>query len=237
VFHSKFLPLTEGFVYATANDVEDLRQKVSENKLCAIMFEVVQGEGGVMPLDAKFVNEIVSLAEKNDLLVICDEVQTGNGRTGELYGYMNYNIKPNVVTTAKGLGGGLPIGACLMDEKTQNVLAISDHGSTFGGNPVASAGAISILSRLDENTLNGVKEKSKMIFDTLSNADGVKGISGLGLMIGIDTVKDAGEVIAECIKNGLLVIKAKNKVRLLPPLNISEELLVKALEVIKKALV
>ncbi len=235
VFHTKFLPLTEGFIYAEANNIEDVKQKLNENKVCAIMFEVVQGEGGVMPLTQDFVDQLVTLANENDLLVICDEVQTGNGRTGELYGYMNYNIKPNVVTTAKGLGGGLPLGACLMDEKTQNVLGISDHGSTFGGNPIACAGAISIVNRLDEHLLASVKEKSKLIFDTLLNAEGVKSVSGLGLMIGIETVKDAGEVIATCIERGVLVIKAKNKVRLLPPLNIKTEQLVQALEVIKEA--
>lgn len=235
VFHQKFLPLTEGFVYANANDIESVKEQVNNNKLCAIMFEVVQGEGGVLPLDKEFVIELTKIAKEKDLLIICDEVQTGNGRTGKLYGYMNYNIQPDVVTTAKGLGGGLPIGACMLNAKTEHVLGLSDHGSTFGGNPIACAGAISILNRLDDKMLEGVKSKSKMIFEALSNAQGIKSVSGLGLMIGIETVKDAGEVIKECIDNGVLVIKAKNKVRLLPPLNIDEELLNKALSVIKKA--
>ena len=235
VFHQKFTPLTDGFVYANANDIESVKEQVENNKLCAIMFEVVQGEGGVLPLDKKFVEELDKIAKEKDLLIICDEVQTGNGRTGKLYGYMNYNISPDVVTTAKGLGGGLPIGACMLNAKTEHVLGLSDHGSTFGGNPIACAGAISIINRLDDKMLEGVKNKSKMIFETLSNAQGIKSVSGLGLMIGIETVKDASEVIKECMANGVLVIKAKNKVRLLPPLNIDDDLLNKALNVIKQA--
>ncbi len=233
-FHSKFLPLTDGFLYAGL-DFEEIKNIVAENKICAIMFEVVQGEGGVLPLDKEFVKKVCALAKEKDILIICDEVQTGNGRTGKLYGYMNYDIAPDVVTTAKGLAGGLPLGACMLGEKVEKVLSYGDHGSTFGGNPIACAGAISILSRLDENTLNGVNERTKLIFDTLKNAKGVKSVSGLGLMIGIETEKDAGEVINECIKNGVLVIKAKNKVRLLPPLNIGIDTLKVALNVIVKA--
>lgn len=237
VFHQKFLPLTEGFIYANANDFDDVSKKVEENKLCAIMIEVVQGEGGVLPLDTEFVKRIAKLASQKDILLICDEVQTGNGRTGELYGYMNYGISPDLVTTAKGLAGGLPLGVCMMNEKTQNVLGYGDHGSTFGGNPVACAGAISILSRLDKKLLDGVKLRSKLIFDTLSNAKGVKSVSGLGLMIGVETELDAGKVIENCRDLGVLVIKAKNKVRILPPLNIDIKVLTKALEIIKQALV
>ncbi len=235
VFHEKFLPLTEGFVYTEANNLEELVKAVEANKLCAIMIEVVQGEGGVVPLDKDFVKKIDTICKEKDLLLICDEVQTGNGRTGKLYGYMNYDITPDVVTTAKGLGGGLPIGACLMGEKVQNTLSKSDHGSTFGGNPVVCAGAISIVNRLDDKCLNGVVERSKIIFDTLTGQPGIKSVTGMGLMIGVETVKDAGEVIAECMKNGVLVIKAKNKVRLLPPLNINKNDLKKALDIIVKA--
>ncbi len=235
VFHQKFLPLTDGFVYANANDIDDLTKKVNDHKLCAIMFETVQGEGGVLPLTQEFVDEIYKLAKEKDILVIVDEVQTGNGRTGKLYGYMNYGITPDVVTTAKGLGGGLPLGACMLGEKVQGVLGLSDHGSTFGGNPVACAGAKNIIDRLDQKLLDGVCEKSKLIFDTLTNAKGVKSVSGMGLMIGVETEKDAQEVIKECMDNGVLVIKAKNKVRLLPPLNIDDKLLKHALDVIVKA--
>ncbi len=235
VFHQQFLPLTEGFVYATANDIEDLKSKVAENNVAAIMFEVVQGEGGVNPLTKEFVSAMVEISNENDILLIADEVQTGNGRTGKLYGYMNYGFTPDIVTTAKGLGGGLPIGACMLGEKVENVYSYGDHGSTFGGNPVACAGAINILSRITDELLNSVCEKSKLIFDTLCNAEGVISVTGMGLMIGIETKKDASEIITQCRENGLLVLKAKNKVRLLPPLNITYEQLSEALEILKKA--
>lgn len=235
VFHSQFLPLTEGFVYAEANNIEDVTAKVKENKVCAIMFETVQGEGGVIPLTDEFVAAIKKLADDEDILLISDEVQTGNGRTGKLYGYMHYGITPDIFTTAKGLGGGLPIGACVLGEKVANVLKSSDHGSTFGGNPVACAGAISILSRVDDALLEEVEKKSARIFDRLSKAEGVVSVTGKGLMIGIETVKPAGDVIAECMKNGAMPIKAKTKVRLLPPLNITWEQLEKALDIIENA--
>lgn len=234
-FHNDFLPLTEGFVYTDANDVEMLKKTVADNKLAAIMFETVQGEGGVMPLTEEFVKAISEICEKEDILMMVDEVQTGNGRTGMLYGYMNYGISPDIVTTAKGLGGGLPIGAVMFSEKTKDVLTSGTHGSTFGGNPVVCAGAVNILSRLTYGFLEDVKRKSKYIIDELSKANGVKSVTGLGLMLGIETEKDAGEVIKICQENGVLPIKAKNKVRLLPPLNITDNELVKAISVIKKA--
>ena len=235
VFHNDFLPLTEGFVYTDANDVEMLRKVVSENKLAAIMFETVQGEGGVVPLTQEFVNAIKEICEKEDILMIVDEVQTGNGRTGKLFGYMHYGITPDIATTAKGLGGGLPIGAVMMGEKTKDVLTSGTHGSTFGGNPVVCAGAVNILSRLTYGFLGDVTRKSKYIIDELQNSDGVKSVTGLGLMLGIETEKDASEVIKICQENGVLPIKAKNKVRLLPPLNITDDELIKAIQVIKKA--
>ena len=235
VFHNDFLPLTDGFIYTDANDVEMLKKVVSENKLAAIMFETVQGEGGVVPLTQEFVDAIKDICEKEDILMIVDEVQTGNGRTGKLFGYMHYGITPDIVTTAKGLGGGLPIGAVIMGEKTKDVLTSGTHGSTFGGNPVACAGAVNIISRLTYGFLEDVKRKSKFIIDELKNADGVKSVTGLGLMLGIETEKDASEVIKICQENGVLPIKAKNKVRLLPPLNITDDELIKAVSVIKKA--
>ena len=235
VFHNDFLPLTDGFIYTDANDVEMLRKVVSENKLAAIMFETVQGEGGVVPLTQEFVDAIKDICEKEDILMIVDEVQTGNGRTGKLFGYMHYGITPDIVTTAKGLGGGLPIGAVIMGEKTKDVLTSGTHGSTFGGNPVSCAGAVNIISRLTYGFLEDVKRKSKYIIDELSQADGVKSVTGLGLMLGIETEKDASEVIKICQENGVLPIKAKNKVRLLPPLNITDDELIKAINVIKKA--
>ena len=236
VFHEDFTPLTSGFVHADANDISSVKKLVSENKVAAIMFELVQGEGGVLPLEKDFVKGLAEIAEKNDILLIADEVQTGNGRTGSLYAYMQYGIQPDIVSTAKGLGGGLPIGACLLGEKVKDVLNAGSHGSTFGGNPIASAGALNILSRIDDKLLAEVREKSAYIFDTMQDVPGVRSISGLGLMIGIETEKDAGEVIAQCRENGVLVIKAKNKVRLLPALNIPMETLKKAMDVIKAVL-
>ena len=235
VFHKDFLPLTDGFVYADANDIESVKALVKEYKVAAIMFELVQGEGGVLPLNKDFVSELCEIARENDILLIADEVQTGNGRTGTLYAYMNYGMKPDVFTTAKGLGGGLPIGACVMNEKTADVLTAGTHGSTFGANPVACAGALNILSRIDEALLMDVRQKSEYIFSALSGAKGVKSVCGMGLMIGIETEKDASEVIAACREMGVLVIKAKNKVRLLPALNIPMALVKKAVDVIKTA--
>lgn len=235
VFHKDFLPLTDGFLYVPANDCEKLIKTVSENKVAAIMMECVQGEGGVSALDAQFVQTAAKLCEENDILLICDEVQCGNGRCGAMYCYMNYGVTPDIVSTAKGLGGGLPIGATLFGEKTKDVLGISDHGSTFGGNPVCCAGAVSIVSRIDDELLESVKAKSDYVFSQLQGASGIKSVSGMGLMIGIETQKDAAEVIACCRENGVLVLKAKSKVRLLPALNIPDDLLKKAVEIIKKA--
>lgn len=236
VFHKDFLPMPKGFVYADANNIDDVKRLADENKCCAVMFECVQGEGGVLPLKKDFVDGLVTVAKEKDLLLIADEVQTGNGRTGRLYGYMNFGIQPDLVSTAKGLGGGLPIGATLFGEKVQDVLGAGMHGSTFGGNPVACAGAVNIISRIDEKLLSEVREKSAYIFSSLQGADGVKSVSGMGLMIGIETEKDAGDVIKLCRDMGVLVIKAKNKVRLLPALNIPMNDLEKAINVLKKAL-
>ncbi len=234
-FHELFSPLTEGFAYANANDIKSVEQAVLKNKACAIMIECVQGEGGVIPLDKDFVKGVEDICNKNDLVFIVDEVQTGNGRTGSLYAYMDYGVKPDVVTTAKGLGGGLPIGCCMMNEKTQNVLGFGDHGSTYGGNPVCSAGALNVIKRIDEELLEQVKEKSKFVFDELSNAKGVESVSGKGLMIGIKTIRPAKEVIFDCMDNGVLCLSAKDKVRLLPALNIPMSVLRKAISVIKDA--
>ncbi|MBE6732621.1 MAG: acetylornithine/succinylornithine family transaminase [Ruminococcaceae bacterium] len=235
VFHKDFLPLTDGFLYVEANNIADLEEKINTNKVAAIMFEVVQGEGGVLPLQKDFIDYIKKISFEKDIITIADEVQCGNGRTGKLYGYMNYDIMPDIVSTAKGLGGGLPIGATLLSDKTKDVFAVSDHGSTFGGNPVCCAGALNIINRLDDNLLDEVKEKSKYIINELTNSKGIKNVTGLGLMLGIETENDASEVINNCIENGVLVIKAKSKVRLLPALNIPWDLLKKAVEIIKSA--
>ena len=235
VFHKDFLPLTGGFVYAEPNNADSVEQLLKENKCCAIMFEVVQGEGGVRPLTKEFLSSLEKLADAYDVLLIADEVQCGNGRTGELYGYMNFGITPDIVSTAKGLAGGLPMGATLLGEKVKDVLGVSMHGSTFGGNPVCAAGALNIISRLDDNMLAGVKQRSEYIFNELNNAKGVKSVSGLGLMIGIETERPASDIIDECRENGVLVIKAKQKVRLLPALNIDMELLKKSIQILKEA--
>lgn len=232
VFHKDFQPLTTGFVHAVANDLADVKAKVAENKVAAIMIECVQGEGGVNALDADFVKGLAEICAEQDILLICDEVQLGNGRSGMLYGYMNYGVRPDIVSTAKGLCGGLPLGATMLGDKVETVLGYSDHGSTFGGNPICCAGAISTFSRLTDEVLNGVKERSKLIVDTLTGKKGVKSVTGMGLMLGIDTEKPAGEVIAKCMENGVLVLSAHGKVRLLPALNIPMEQLKKALEVI-----
>ncbi len=234
VFHHDFLPLTDGFVYAEPNDLADLARLIAENKCAAVMMEVVQGEGGVMPLDEAYVKGAAKLCQENDLLLICDEVQIGNGRSGMLYGYMAYGVQPDIVSTAKGLAGGLPLGATLLGEKVQNVLSAGTHGSTFGGNPVCCAGAINVLERLDEAMLQGVQARSAYIRQELAGAKGVIGVSGLGLMLGIQTEKNAADIIAACREKGVLVIKAKDKLRLLPALNIPMDQLAKAIAVIKE---
>ncbi len=234
-FHKDFLPLTEGFLYAPAGDLDTIKQFIAEEKVAAIMIETVQGEGGVVALDEAFVKGIETICKENDILLIVDEVQTGNGRTGELYGYMNFGITPDIVSTAKGIGGGLPLGATMLFEKVENTYTPGSHGSTFGGNPVSCAGAYSIISRLTDDFLAEVKKKSEYIISELSSLKGVKSISGLGLMLGIETEKDVNEVLKYCQENGVLPIKAKTKLRLLPPLNISWEDLEKAVSVIKKA--
>ena len=234
VFHEYFTPMTAGFVHATANDLESVKTLVKTHKCCAVMLELVQGEGGVMALDKGYVKALKTLAEQEDLLFIVDEVQTGNGRTGSLYAYMQYDLMPDVITTAKGLGGGLPIGATLIGEKAEDLFTPGLNGSTFGGNPVACAGAKNILDRIDDELLSQVREKSAYIFQEMQGAKGVKSVSGMGLMIGIETEKDAGAIIQSCMSRGVLVIKAKNKLRLLPALNIPMEQLQKAIKIIKE---
>ena len=235
-YHELFQPLTPGFVSTPPNDIAALEKCVMENSPAAIMIECIQGEGGVCVLQKDFVKAAEKLARENDLVLIVDEVQTGNGRTGKLYSYMNFDIVPDVVSTAKGLGGGLPLGAAMLAEKVQGVLGFGDHGSTFGGNPICCAGAISILSRLTDEFLEDVAQKGRFVFDTLGKAEGVEAMSGLGLMIGIKPVKAAGDVVKACMENGVLCLTAKDKVRLLPPLNIPMDVLEKAVGVIRDAL-
>lgn len=232
-YHELFQPLTPGFLYADSGDIAGITSMISQNKVAAVMIECIQGEGGVIPLEPDFVRELRTLTEKEDILLIVDEVQTGNGRTGKLYAYMNYGIKPDIVTTAKGLGGGLPIGAVLLGEKVEKTLGFGEHGSTFGGNPVCCAGAVSIIERLDDKLLDTVNQKSRYIFDSFSGAEGILSVSGMGLMIGIKTVKPASEIVKACIEKGVLCLTAKDKVRLLPALNIPMEILQEAIEIIK----
>ena len=232
VFHKLFNPLTPGFVSTPANDIEAFKECVKNNKVAGVMLETVQGEGGVNPLDEKFVKAVEEICKKEDIVLIIDEVQTGNGRCGKLYSYQNYGISPDVVSTAKGLGGGLPIGATLMSEKVQYVLSYSDHGSTYGANPVSCAGAKSVIDRLTDEFLAEVNEKSAYVFDKIGKMKGVISVSGRGLMIGIKTERNAKEVVMECLQKGVMCLTAKDKVRLLPALNISYELLDKALSVI-----
>lgn len=231
-YHELFQPLTPGFVHTPANDLAALEQALANHKVAAVMIECVQGEGGVIPLTADFVKGLERLAKEQDVLIIVDEVQTGNGRTGKLYAYMNFGIQPDIVSTAKGLGGGLPIGATLLGERVKNVLGFGDHGSTYGGNPACAAGAISVIRRLTDEFLSDVAIKSAYLFDALSDAAGVESVTGMGLMIGIKTIKPAGDVVKAAMEKGVLCLTAKDKVRLLPALNIPMETLKKAVEVI-----
>ena len=234
-YHELFQPLTPGFVHAPANDLEAVKNAALQNKAAAVLIECIQGEGGVIPLQKDFVTGLADFCKEEDILLMVDEVQTGNGRTGELYAYMNFGVQPDVISTAKGLGGGLPLGAVLYGEKTEFTLGAGDHGSTFGGNPVCCAGALSILKRIDENLLADVKKKSAMVFEALQGAPGVESVSGMGLMIGIKTAKPASDVVKACMENGVLCLTAKDKVRLLPAFNIPEDVLMKAIDVIKGA--
>ncbi len=235
-YHTHFGPFVDGFVYAEANNLDDVKRLAEENNCVAVMMELVQGEGGVCKLDKNFVDGVKALADEKDMLIIIDEVQTGNGRTGSLYAFQQYGLMPDIVTTAKGIGGGLPIGIAMLGEKVKDVLVPGSHGTTFGGNPVCCAGACNILSRIDDELLNEVKAKSEYIFEELGNAQGVKSVSGLGLMIGIETEKSAKDIVNACLEKGVLVLTAKTKVRLLPPLNIGWDELKKAIAILKEAI-
>ena len=234
-YHELFQPLTPGFIHVPANDVAALEAAVACCKSAAIMLECVQGEGGVVPLTEQFVTAAAKIAREQDIPLIIDEVQTGNGRSGKFYSYMHFGIQPDIVSTAKGLGGGLPIGATLLSEKVEHVLGHGDHGSTYGGNPVCCAGALTVVQRMDEAFLAQVRHESDYIFAQLQDAPGVEAVTGLGLMIGIKTVKSAKEVVAACMEQGVLCLTAKDKVRLLPALNIPMDVLEKAVQIIKTA--
>ena len=234
-YHELFQPLTPGFVSVDAGDLDAIAALAEQKTVAGVLVECVQGEGGVLPVDPGFLTGLEALCKKEDIVLMVDEVQTGNGRTGALYAYMNYGIHPDVVSTAKGLAGGLPLGATLLGEKVQNVLGFGDHGSTFGGNPVSCAAALSILGRIDDALLAEVRKKSDYLFETFAGCEGIEQVSGMGLMMGLKTTKPAGEVVKACMEQGVLCLTAKDKVRLLPALNIPMEVLQKAAAVIKAA--
>ncbi len=235
VFHKDFGPFPEGFKYCEANNCDELKSLVS-SKTAAVMIEMVQGEGGVNPLNKEFVDCIKELSEKQGFLIVVDEVQTGNGRTGKYFAFEHFDLKPDIVSTAKGLGGGLPLGATLLGERVENTLSFGDHGSTFGGNPVACAGAISIVDRIDDKLLKEVNEKSQYIIEKLESFKRVKSVSGMGLMLGIEIDGDAKAIANECLKKGVLILTAKTKLRMVPPLNITYCQIDKALNILKECL-
>ena len=231
-FHTLFQPLTPGFCHIEANNIDELKEITARADIAGILIECVQGEGGVNVLTKEFVQTAAQIAREKDIILMVDEVQTGNGRTGQLYSYMHYGITPDIVSTAKGIGGGLPLGAVILGEKVENVLGYGDHGSTFGGNPVCCAGALHILERMDDAFLSDVERKGRMVTDALTGQPGIESVSGMGLMIGIKTVKPAAEVLRACMERGVLCLTAKDKVRLLPALNIPDEVLMEAVSVL-----
>lgn len=234
VFHRHFGPFTPGFVHVPANDFEAMRQAIDSHAVCGVMMEMIQGEGGVLPLDVDFVQRTRQLCQERDILFAVDEVQTGNGRTGTLYAYEQFGIQPDLFSTAKGIGGGLPIGVCLLGEKVKDTLGPGDHGTTFGGNPVAAAGALSILGRIDEPLLAGVRRKSAKLIEGFKSMKGVLSVTGMGLMLGVETARPAAELVSACLEKGVLMLTAKQKIRLLPALNIPDEAIDRALEIVAR---
>ena len=234
-YHELFQPLTPGFAHIPAGNLDALKALCAGGKVAAVLIECIQGEGGVVPLDPAFATALEAYLREQDILLMVDEVQTGNGRTGQLYAYMNYGLHPDVVTTAKGLAGGLPLGACLLGEKVKDVFSYGDHGSTFGGNPVACAAALSVFTRLTDSFLAQVREKAALLRSLLEGAPGILSVTGCGLMLGLKTEKPAADVVKACMENGVLCLTAKDKVRLLPALNIPENLIREAAGVILSA--
>lgn len=231
-YHELFTPLTPGFLSVDP----DFTELPDPDRVAAILIECIQGEGGVIPLPQDTVRRIADYAAAHDILLMVDEVQTGNGRTGALYAYMNYGIHPDVVSTAKGLAGGLPLGATLLSEKVSGTLGFGDHGSTFGGNPVSCAAALSVLSRIDDPLLASVREKGQYLMDSFMDAPGVESVSGMGLMIGIKCRRNAGDVVREALSKGVLCLTAKDRVRLLPALNIPMDILKEAVDILKECI-
>lgn len=236
VFHRDFLPLTPGFVHAEPDNLEDVKRLVAENKVAGILLECVQGEGGVRALSKDFVQGVAKLCKEQDIVFMADEVQCGNGRTGKLYAFENYGVLPDVVSTAKGLGGGLPIGATMLGKKVENVFTPGMNGSTFGGNPIVCAGALSIIKRLDEKLLADVARKGERIRAKLAGRAGIERVTGLGLMVGVKTTKNENDVVAAMMEKGVLALTAHGgMVRLLPPLTITDEQLDSAAEALIEA--
>ncbi len=232
-FHETFGPFPGGFIYSDANDFQGFKDLCDGNdKVCAVIMEIIQGEGGVIPLDGDFIRSVYEYCNEHDILLIIDEVQTGNGRTGKMYAYQHFDILPDLVSTAKGVAGGLPMGVCLFGEKTKDTMTPGSHGSTFGMNPVIAAGAVNIVKRIDDDFLASVTKKGEYTVWRLSQCKNVKSVTGMGLMLGVETTKDAKSVASECMKRGVLALTAKTKLRLLPPLNISDEDLSKAVDII-----
>ncbi len=237
VFHNYFFPFVEGFINVRANNIDDLKAKLDDT-VCAVMFEYIQGEGGVLPLEREFVDAIFELCESRDILTISDEVQTGVGRTGKFLAGEHFGKKADIITLAKGIAGGIPMGACLAGEKCADVLTPGTHGSTFGGNPIACAGGLAVLDKAaNPDFLAEVAKKGEYIKRRLLEMSEVVSVTGMGLMIGVE-LKDrsAGDVVRAALDEGLLLLTAKTKVRLLPPLTISYEEIDKGLEIIGKLL-
>lgn len=236
VFHNYFFPFTEGFKYVEAGDMDALKNAVSD-KTCAVMFELIQGEGGVNILDKAYVQELVSYCQSRDILVIIDEVQTGVGRTGKLFAHQNYEVLPDLMTVAKGIGGGLPIGLCMCGEKLKDVMSPSTHGTTFGANPVVCAGANYVLDRVTtDGFLDEVEQKGAYLEEKLLSLDSVKSVRRMGLMVGIEIEGNAHDIAVKCVENGLIIITAKNLLRMLPPLVITNEEIDEAVQILNKTL-
>lgn len=238
VFHQHFFPFTKGFDHTPANELRALETRLGQKDVCAIILEVVQGEGGVCSLDHEYLQGVQALCHQYDALLIIDEVQTGVGRTGTMFAYQQFGLTPDIITLAKGLGGGLPIGAFVLGEKVQDTLGKSDHGSTFGANPVSCAGANAVLAKIDNAFLAEVKRKGEKLQKALAALPKVKSVSGLGLMIGVEFEEGtkAADIVAKCIEKGVLFLTAKTKLRLLPPLIINDEQIEKGIALLKEVL-
>ena len=236
VFHHDFGPFPEGFAYAEPGDISGLKTLLDTQPVCAVMLETVQGEGGVEPLTREYLQAVRDMTAERDMLMIVDEVQTGNGRTGTLFSYQRYDWLPDIATTAKGLAGGLPMGVCLLGEKVKDTLSPGSHGSTFGGNPVCAAAALAVQKQLTDDLLSEVKRKGKYIAAELSELENVKSVSGRGLMLGVESDKDPKTLVKTLLARGVVCLTAKNKLRLLPPLTIPWDALEEAVEIIKEEL-